>query len=228
MAGGSSSCLATGSSLCFVFILKRCITDKKSQSNWKLPSSSVDLDRKDSSVNPSSQPCEDDTSEVDTLPDTNDQKETTVARHHNCCKKEKFKEGGLLKIKEKIKNAIKIANDKVNAHRRQNTVPYITPPEDEILSLMSTIFYVLRRLGTAANLEAHSLGDITQADETLNERADFCLLAVQAARLYMGLQEQFRRVASRIRQCSTQQIPKILRLYFEDTALTSPTILAKW
>lgn len=36
---------------------------------------------------------------------------------------------------------------------------------------MSTIFCVLRRLGTAANLEAHSLGDITQSDGTLNERA---------------------------------------------------------
>jgi len=36
---------------------------------------------------------------------------------------------------------------------------------------MSTIFRALRRLGTTANLEARSLGDITRADGTLNERA---------------------------------------------------------
>ncbi|KYN23062.1 Tubulin monoglycylase TTLL3 [Trachymyrmex cornetzi] len=198
--------------------------NKKFRSNWKLPSSSVDLDRKDNPVNPYHRFIHARMTHPKwTLPDTNDQseveisgspefecdansymdacscctfaEETIATRHHNCCKKERSRKEAYWKIKDKIKNAVKIiflnskhkiflliADDKVNAHRRQNTVPNVTPPEDEILSLMSTIFYVLRRLGTATNLEAHSLGDITQADGTLNERAViFALLRLEFA-----------------------------------------------
>ncbi|KYN35658.1 hypothetical protein ALC56_09956 [Trachymyrmex septentrionalis] len=70
--------------------------------------------------------------------------EPTVARHHNCCKKERSKKEAYWNIKEKIKNAVEQKYEST----KTRMLPY----------------------GTAANLEAHSLGDITQANGTLNER----------------------------------------------------------
>ncbi|KAG5334106.1 TTL3A glycylase, partial [Acromyrmex charruanus] len=154
------------------------IGDKKSQSNWKLPSSSVDLDRKDNSVTPYHRANHERMTHPKwTLPDTNDQseveitccifsEETTVTRHHNCCKSKKE---AYWKIKQKIKNAVK----KHKIFLLRDKLPKLKEALEArgwVQKYESTKIRMLP-YGTAANLEAHSLGDITQADETLNERA---------------------------------------------------------
>ncbi|KAG5317276.1 TTLL8 monoglycylase, partial [Pseudoatta argentina] len=136
--------------------------DKKSQSNWKLPSSSVDLDRKDSSVNPYHRANDERMTHPKwTLSDTNDQSEVEITKRS---KKEAY-----WKIKEKIKNAVKkhkifLLRDKLPKLKE------VLEARGWVQKYESTKTRMLP-YGTAANLEAHSLGDITQADETLNERA---------------------------------------------------------
>ncbi|KAG5335636.1 TTL3A glycylase, partial [Acromyrmex heyeri] len=138
------------------------IGDKKSQSNWKLPSSSVDLDRKDSSVNPYHRANHERMRHPKwTLLDTNDQSEVEITKRS---KKEAY-----WKIKEEIKNAVK----KHKIFLLRDKLPKLKEALEArgwVQKYESTKTRMLP-YGTAANLEAHSLGDITQADETLNERA---------------------------------------------------------
>jgi len=110
--------------------------DKKFQSSWKLPPSSVDLDRRDSPVNPYHRSVRAKMMRPKwMLPDANDQSEAEInglpefecgnscmdacscctfseemtgARRRGCCKKERLRKEAYRKIKVKVENAVKV------------------------------------------------------------------------------------------------------------------------
>ncbi|TGZ49818.1 tubulin glycylase 3A [Temnothorax longispinosus] len=172
--------------------------DKKFQSSWKLSPSSIDLDRRDSPVNPYHRSVRARMTRPRwTLPDADDQSEAGISglpefecgAYENSyvdacscctfsgeiivaqrrCKKERSRREAYEKIKAKVENAVK--THKIFLLRGE------LPKLKEALEARGWVQkYESTRTrmlpyGSAANLEAHSLGDVTQADGTLNERA---------------------------------------------------------
>jgi len=111
--------------------------DKKFQSSWKLPPSSVDLDRRDSPVNPYHRsvrakmtrpkwtlPDDQSEAEINGLPEfecdtygnscmyacscCTFSEETTDVRRRGYCKKERLRKEAYRKIKAKVENAVKV------------------------------------------------------------------------------------------------------------------------
>ncbi|XP_011867758.1 PREDICTED: tubulin glycylase 3A-like [Vollenhovia emeryi] len=172
--------------------------DKKFQSSWKLPPSSIDLGRRDSPVNPYHRsdrvkmlrprwtlPGADHQGEagISGLPEFECgayvnpcpcsccafSEETIVAQRRGYCEKERSRKEAYGKIKAKVENAVK--RRKIFLLRGE--LPRLREALEArgwVQKYESTRTRMLP-YGTAADLEARSLGDITQADGTLNERA---------------------------------------------------------
>ncbi|XP_020300319.1 tubulin glycylase 3A-like [Pseudomyrmex gracilis] len=172
--------------------------DKKFQSSWKLPSSiSLDPERKDSPANPYHRSVRGTmTSPKRTVPNASDNEsdivsglpefecdviassclsretrdssdKTSAVRHRN---EDKERREAYWKIKAKVENAVK--RHKIFLIRGE--LPRLKEALEArgwVHKYEPTRMRMLPYGTTAANLEAHSLGDITQADGTLNEKA---------------------------------------------------------